>query len=174
MHNKHVDISHWWSLLGSISYYPVYKSSQCISFEDRVPVDFICRSLTFQWVALAWQANGESRIIGLATTLTSIFPFSFLQTHDLGDRCRQQGWHKYSNCIYFEVSSRIVSYIFHEYIRSNPTTPLWWEFIHVLFIHRHVQWCIMIQINPGLWLNFTYVDRGIIQTSILYTGITKT
>ena len=40
----------WWSLLGSLSWYTLFKSSHCKSFEDQVPLDFIyVNAISTRW-----------------------------------------------------------------------------------------------------------------------------
>ena len=42
-------------LPGLLSWYPIFKSSHCISFDDRAPVDFIYGCPSFKWVAETWK-----------------------------------------------------------------------------------------------------------------------
>ena len=44
-HNK---TQPWWPLLGILSWYPIFKSSHCHSFEDQAPVNFIYGCLIFK------------------------------------------------------------------------------------------------------------------------------
>ena len=44
----------WWPLLGILSWYPIFKSRHCNSFEDQAPVNFIYGCLIFKWVAVTW------------------------------------------------------------------------------------------------------------------------
>ena len=42
-YRQNMGMSPWWPLMGLLPGYPIFKSSRCNSFEDRVPVDFLCR-----------------------------------------------------------------------------------------------------------------------------------
>ena len=45
----------WWPLLELPSWCPSFEASQCNSFQDRAPVDFIYGCPIFEWVAETWQ-----------------------------------------------------------------------------------------------------------------------
>ena len=45
--------SHHWDFLSS--WYPIFQSSLCNSFDDWAPVDFIYRCPIFKWLAGTWQ-----------------------------------------------------------------------------------------------------------------------
>ena len=45
---------YWGLLMELLSWYPIYKSSHCNSFEDGAPVDFIDGCPTFKWVLKTW------------------------------------------------------------------------------------------------------------------------
>ena len=44
--------------MGLQSWCPIFKSSDCNSFEDRAPVDGIYGCLIFKWVAETWLHDG--------------------------------------------------------------------------------------------------------------------
>ena len=43
-------MSPWWPLLGLLSWYPIFASSDCNSFEDQAIIDFIYSCLILVWV----------------------------------------------------------------------------------------------------------------------------
>ena len=58
----------WRSLLGLLSWYPIFTSSHCNSFEDRAPVDEIYGCPIFKWVTETILHCRSTRIVNLTTT----------------------------------------------------------------------------------------------------------
>ena len=52
--NSQQGMSHWWPLLGPLSWCPIFKWSHYNSFEDWAPVDSIYVCPIFKWVAENW------------------------------------------------------------------------------------------------------------------------
>ena len=53
--SKATDILSWRSLLGLLSWSPIFRPSQCNSFEDQEPIDEIYGFPIFKWAVITWQ-----------------------------------------------------------------------------------------------------------------------
>ena len=61
-------MSPWKPLQQLISWYPIFKSSHCNSFDDRAPMDFFTGSLILKWAAEFTTWQGTRRVVPAIVT----------------------------------------------------------------------------------------------------------